>query len=146
MVDEEPMNPALLMFLSFRRAETKILEHLAVEGFGDLTLAQGRVAARIGPEGTRLTDLAEQAQVTKQSAGSLVDQLERAGYVTREPDPSDARARLVCLAERGRQAQRAAREMERQIEVEWEHHLGATTMRQLCAALTSLREITDPWA
>ncbi|KQY55580.1 MarR family transcriptional regulator [Nocardioides sp. Root151] len=146
MVDEEPMNPALLMFVSSRYAETRILEHLAAEGFGDLTLAQARVAARIGPDGTRLTDLAEQAQVTKQSAGSLVDQLEKAGYVTREPDPTDARARLVSLAERGRRAQQAARETEHLIESEWEQHLGAAKMRQLRRALEDLREITDPWA
>ena len=39
-------------------------------------------------EGSRLTDLAAQAQVTKQTAGELVDQLERRGYVERVPDPS----------------------------------------------------------
>jgi DNA-binding MarR family transcriptional regulator len=37
------------------------------------------------------------------SHGHLVDRLERAGYVHRVPDPTDARARLVQMAERGRQ-------------------------------------------
>ena len=36
-----------------------------------------------------LTELAQAAQVTKQTAGFLVDQLERAGYVERAADPSD---------------------------------------------------------
>lgn len=139
-------NPAVLMFVAHRHAETRILEHLAEAGFDDLTLAQARVAARIGEHGTRLTDLAAQAQITKQSAGSLVDQLERAGYVERHPDPADARARLVCLGARGRQAQQAAREMEQLIEQEWEQRLGTTRMRALRAALEDLREITDPYA
>jgi DNA-binding MarR family transcriptional regulator len=58
------------------------------------------VAQRIGPDGTRLTELAEAAQVTKQTAGFLVDQLERAGYVERVPDPRDAGAKLIRLATR----------------------------------------------
>ena len=89
---------ALLMFISSRHAESRIVEHLRVHGFEDLTLAQARLAARIGEAGTRVTELAEQAQVTKQTAGFLVNQLEKAGYVERVPDPTDARARLVRLA------------------------------------------------
>lgn len=72
-----------------------------------MTLAQGRVFARIGHGGTRLTDLAEMAEVTKQTAGFLVDRLADAGYVERVPDPSDARARLVRIADRGRVARGA---------------------------------------
>src|SRR5689334_9549547 len=99
------INPAVLMFIAYRHAERRILAFLTESGFDDLTLAQARIAARIGEDGVRLTDLAEQAQVTKQTAGFLVDQLERAGYVERVADPTDARARLVRLAPRGRSAQ-----------------------------------------
>lgn len=136
---------ALLMFISSRHAEERIVEHLRAHGFDDLTLAQGRLAARIGEGGTRVTELAEQAQITKQTAGFLVNQLEQAGYVERVPDPSDARARLVRLAPRGEQAQTCAREMERIVEAEWEQHLGPRRMRALRGALVDLREITDPF-
>lgn len=136
---------AVYMFIAHRHAETRILEHLRTGGFEDLTLAQARLAARIGPDGTRIGELAEAAQVTKQTAGFLVDQLERAGYVERQVDPADARARLVRIAPRGAAAQERAREMEEQIETEWEHHLGRTRMRQLRQALADLREITDPF-
>jgi DNA-binding MarR family transcriptional regulator len=143
---EDELNTALLMFISHRYAESRILADLAEQGFDDVTLAQGRVAARIGPEGTRLTELAEQAQITKQSAGFLVDQLERAGYVERVPDPTDARARLVRLAARGIEMQARARRIERALEREWERHLGPERMQALRTALTDLREITDPYA
>lgn len=139
------LNTGLLMAIAARHVEMRVVEHLRSGGFDDLTLAQGRVAARIGEHGTRLTELAAAAQVTKQTAGFLVDQLERAGYVERRPDPIDARARLVCLAERGRRAQARAREMERTVEREWEQRLGRSRMRQLRAALADLREVTDPW-
>lgn len=139
-------NSALLMFLCHRYAETRIVAEVRRAGFEDVTLAQGRVAARIGEEGTRLTELAAQAQVTKQSAGAVVDQLEQAGYVERVPDPTDARARLVRLAPRGREVQAVARRVEREIEREWELHLGPERMAALRDALVDLRQITDPWA
>ena len=135
----------VLMFVAVRHLETRVLEHLRAGGFDDVTLAQGRIAARLDDEGMRLTDLAAAAQVTKQTAGFLVDQLERSGYVERRPDPTDARARLVRLADRGRKAQQRAREMEAVVEAEWEARLGPARMRQLREALVELREITDPW-
>lgn len=135
---------ALLMFIAHRWAEGQVTEHLAARGH-EITLAQARIAARIGEDGTRLTDLAAQAQVTKQTAGYLVDQLERAGYVERVPDPSDARARLVRLSARGREVQREARVVERRIEREWAGWLGEERMAQLRGALEELRRHTDPW-
>ena len=98
----EALNVGLLLFLPYRAMEFRVFEGLAAAGFDDLTPAQARVFQRIGPDGSRLTDLAAQAGITKQSAGFLVDQLERTGYVARVPDPQDGRARLVRVAERGR--------------------------------------------
>ncbi|WP_244246816.1 MarR family winged helix-turn-helix transcriptional regulator [Nocardioides euryhalodurans] len=144
-MEQQQTSTGVWMFVAGRHLETRIFEHLRAGGFDDLTLAQGRIAARLGPDGTRLTDLAAAAQVTKQTAGFLVDQLERAGYVERRPDPTDARARLVVLAERGIRAQERAREMEAVVEAEWEAHLGPARMRELRRALLDLRALTDPW-
>jgi DNA-binding MarR family transcriptional regulator len=141
----EPLNVGLLLFLPYRAMEARVFEELAAAGFDDVTPAQARVFQRIAADGSRLTDLAAQAGITKQSAGFLVDQLERAGYVERRPDPTDARARLVCFTERGRALQRAAREVERQVEQEWADHLGPERLETLRELLTELREITDPW-
>lgn len=137
---------AVWMFVAVRHVEQRVIDHLRAGGFDDLTLAQARLAARLDDAGMRLTELAAAAQVTKQTAGFLVDQLERAGYVERRPDPTDARARLVVIAPRGRRAQQRAREVEEAVEAEWEAHLGADRMAGLRQSLLDLREITDPWA
>ena len=79
----------LLMFIAARDMENRVIAAMRRAGVDDVTLAQGRVAARIGPDGTRLRDLADQAQVSKQTATALVDRLEQAGYVEQIPDPSD---------------------------------------------------------
>jgi DNA-binding MarR family transcriptional regulator len=139
-------NVGVLLFLPYRAMEARVMASLAAAGFDDLTLAQARVFQRIGPEGTRLGELAEQAQVTKQTAGFLVDQLERAGYVRRALDPQDGRARRVRITDRGAQAQLAAAEVVAQVESEWEQHLGSRRMAALREALVRLRDVTDPYA
>jgi DNA-binding MarR family transcriptional regulator len=59
------------------------------------------VFAQIRPEGNRLTDLARGANMTPQAMGELVDELEGLGYVERRPDPTDRRAKLIVLTDRG---------------------------------------------
>lgn len=139
------VHPALLMFVSCRYVEQRVMAALADDGF-HITLAQGRVVARLREDGIRLTELAEQAQTTKQSAGAVIDQLEKEGYVERRPDPRDARARLIFIADRGYAAQQRARKEEQTILDEWTAHLGPKRMAALQDALTALREITDPYA
>ncbi len=135
----------VLMFVAHRHIEQRVLVALQEAGF-PATLAQGRLLARIGPDGNRVTELAEMAQVTKQTAAFLVDQLERHGYVERVPDPTDARARVVHIAARGREAQRHAVRVEEVIYAEWEAHLGRSELDRLHASMLRLREITDPYA
>ena len=139
------LNIGLLLFIPYRALEARVFAALAAAGYDDFTPAQGRVFQRIDPEGTRLTALAERAQVTKQTAGFLVDQLEKAGYVERVPDPSDARARLVRVAPRGAKAVSDTAEVIDEIEAEWESHIGARRMAHLRETLADLREITDPY-
>ena len=120
------------------------MEALAAAGADDITLAQSRLMQRLDPRGMRLTDLAEQARVTKQTAGALVDQLERAGYVVRTPDPSDARARLVTLSDKGLALCRTAAAEVARVEDQWREFLGDKKFQQMNDALLALREITDP--
>ena len=141
----ESLNLGLLLFIPYRALENRVFEGLAQAGFEDITVARGRIFQRIRPEGSRLTDLAEQAQVSKQAAGGLVDELERAGYVTRVPDPSDARARLICVAPRGAAAVEAAADTVAEVEAEWARHLGPRRVAQLRRILEDLRDVTDPY-
>ncbi|HEX2213353.1 MAG TPA: MarR family transcriptional regulator [Mycobacterium sp.] len=133
------------MFIGHRAVESRVMEALAAAGADDITLAQSRLMQRLDPRGMRLTDLAEQARVTKQTAGALIDQLERAGYVVRTPDPSDARARLVTLSDKGLALCETAGEEVAKVEDEWRAFLGERRFTQMRDALTALREITDPY-
>jgi DNA-binding MarR family transcriptional regulator len=145
MTEPAPLNIGLLLYLPYRAMENRVIDALREAGV-ELTVAQMKIAQRIGPDGTRLTDLAAQAQVTKQSAGFLVDQLEQQGYVERVPDPTDARARLVRFSTRGERMLPTAAAAVTEVEQEWAQFLGAERMDALREILTDLRTITDPWA
>lgn len=140
----EPPSTATLLFVVHRAAETKVMQALRASGFADLTVAQCRIAQRLSPTGIRVTDLAEQAGVTKQTAGALIDDLERGGYVVRRPDPADARARLVVLSARGRKLCAAAAAKVNEIEDEWRGQFGDAAYGQLREMLISLRDVTGP--
>lgn len=137
------LNLGLLLFIPYRAMEIRVLDAVRAAGFDDLTLAQTRVFQRLHENGSRITELAAAAQVTKQTAGFLVDQLERAGYVERVPDPRDARAKLVRIAARGRRAGEVAARAVTEVEADWAAHLGARRVAQLRALLDDLAEITD---
>jgi DNA-binding MarR family transcriptional regulator len=138
------MDLATLMFIAYRAMDDRVIRAMRDDGI-DVTVAQSRVAQRIAQDGSRLTDLAEQAQVTKQTASVLVAALEHEGLVERVPDPSDGRARLIRLTQKGRSASERAREVVMGVEQEWTDHLGPELAASLREALTRLREVTDPY-
>ncbi len=142
---EEELNIGLLLYIPYRWLENRVFAAVADAGHSDLTTAQMKLMQRIGTSGTRLTDLAEQAQVTKPTASYLVDQLEARGWVQRVPDPTDGRARLVRLTARAEQVIPIANAAIAEVTAEWETHLGSRQMSQLRRALTALRQISDPY-
>ncbi|HWO52083.1 MAG TPA: MarR family transcriptional regulator [Ornithinibacter sp.] len=136
---------SLLMFIAARAAGDRIFRAVHEAGFDDVTIAQSRLMMGIDTDGTRLSVLAERAQIAKQTATALVDKLELAGYVQRVADPSDGRARLVRMTARAEAALPIARAEEERIEAEWRAQLGPELMDHLRDALTALRDITDPY-
>ncbi|WP_281887054.1 MarR family winged helix-turn-helix transcriptional regulator [Agromyces rhizosphaerae] len=101
----------------FRRAAAEDVGHLLREAlhvgnerFLELMSARGheRVAMRHLPvfgavdrDGTRITVVASRTDISRQAVGQLIHELEALGYLTLTPDPSDRRAQIVRLTERG---------------------------------------------
>ncbi len=142
----DDVNLGVLLFVPYREMERRVFAALTAGGHAELTPAKARLVARIGPDGTRLTELAAQAQVTKQTASTLADQLVRAGYLERVPDPTDGRARLLRLTPTGSAAADLANRTAAEVQSEWITHLGKRAAAELRKTLTALREITDPYA
>jgi DNA-binding MarR family transcriptional regulator len=98
------------------------------------------VFAQIEPGGSRLTKLAAGANITPQSMGVIVDELEELGYVERRPDPSDRRAKLISLTARGRQAVDAGEATITGLEQDLVDVLGERGARQLRTLLGKILE------
>lgn len=139
--DESP-NLGILLRVPFQEVVRRVSVGLSEAGFDDLRPAHTAVFQHIDADGSRLTDLAERAQITKQSMGYLVDYLEQRGYLERRADPSDRRAALVCLTDRGWAQVNAALATIAAVEDEWTRSLGKQRMRQLRDLLTALGPIT----
>jgi len=135
--DEHP-NIGILLRAPFQEVVRRVTEGLAEAGFGDIRPAHTAVFQHIRAEGSRLSELAERAQLTKQSMSYLVDYLERRGYLERRPDPTDRRAALIVLTERGWDEVRAALRIIAEIEEEWTRRLGRRRMAQLRELLAAL--------
>jgi DNA-binding MarR family transcriptional regulator len=81
--------------------EARIVERLHEVGRSELSVAHINLTRNLDERGTRLTELARRASMTKQSMGELVDQVERTGLIARRPDPTDGRAKLICFTDEG---------------------------------------------
>jgi DNA-binding MarR family transcriptional regulator len=133
----EPMIGALLR-IPFQETVRRVHAHLVSAGFSDLRPAHLVVFQHLDARGTRQTELADRAQITKQSMGYLVDYLVNAGYMHRTPDPRDGRARLVVLTARGEAVVEAARRALSTLEEQWETLLGIERYAQVRCALSEL--------
>ena len=96
------------------------------------------VFAQIKREGSRLTDLAKGANMTPQSMSELVAELVELGYVERKPDPTDGRAKLIVLTDRGNACIAAAQTTIQGLEDHLTAILGDRGHRQLRTLLTKL--------
>jgi DNA-binding MarR family transcriptional regulator len=114
--------------------------------FGDIRPAHGCVFRYMNERGLRLTEIAERGNMTKQSAGEVVDYLVAQGYVRRVPDPEDRRAKLVRLTERGEAAQAYGFRLLAEIEMRWGERYGAERIAGLRAMLEEIAAVEAPFA
>lgn len=131
-------NIGILLRGPYQEIVRRIADELGDAGFDDIRPAHTAVFQHIKAEGSRLSELAQRAQITKQSMGYLVDSLETLGYVERRADPSDRRASLIVLTERGWGQVRAALAIIAGIEEEWARSLGTRGMAELRRHLARL--------
>jgi DNA-binding MarR family transcriptional regulator len=128
----------ILLGLAYQYFVEALNAHLHERGFGDLGASFGYVFRALAAEPLTATELAERLQLTPQGAAKIVDDMVRRGYVERRVDPSDARARRLLLAPRGKRALRAARAFHRQFEADFARTAGAERAESLRATLERL--------
>ncbi|WKL57671.1 MarR family transcriptional regulator [Asticcacaulis sp. ZE23SCel15] len=124
--------------------QTKVYGGLAARGFPDIRPAHSSLLRYIRPEGSRVVDLAERAQITKQSMAYLVGDLESLGYVTVVPDPDDGRAKRVVLTSRGQAVWATLIELSQTLEDHCADLIGTADMAALRCILQNLSQALGP--
>lgn len=120
---------------ALRRFDARVLALMASDVQVPLALSNLAARAQVGAAhihitrhlgigGSRLTDLAASAGMSKQAMGDLVDQCEAWGLVTRQPDPHDKRARQVVFTPSGLLWLEAFRQAVVRAEAEFSHAVG----------------------
>lgn len=128
---------ALLRF-AVDDVRARIYAGVVAAGFDDVRPAHVTLFRWPGPADRRPTEVAADAQISKQRVNDLLRDLERLGYLELYTDPTDSRARLIRLTDRGRRLHKTAVAIHAQIEDEWAEILGDRHFRQLREGLGRL--------
>jgi DNA-binding MarR family transcriptional regulator len=144
---KQPVDLGILLGVAFQEFVRELHAAHAAAGFSDLGRSDGFVFRSLAVRPMTVSDLAGHLEITKQGAAQIVDDMERRGYVEREPDPGDRRARPVRLSDRGERALATARRFHR----DYERRLAAahgkeavTTLRSMLEAIAGAEQSVDP--
>ena len=121
-----------------RLFQAELFDRLRAAGLEDARVPHTHVTAYIKAEGSRLTELAAHARMTLPAMSELVDDLQRLGIIERRPDPSDGRAKLICLTDAGWEAMRTARRVIAEIEADYAQLVGAERFEAAAQTLDEL--------
>jgi DNA-binding MarR family transcriptional regulator len=133
-----PPDLGILLALAYQEFVNLLHEDLATHGYDDLARSDGYVFRALEAEPLTTSGLADRLGMSKQGAGQLVVDLTRRGYLGSRPDPSDGRARLLELSDRGRSALAAARDFHRRYETQLARRHGRAHVDDLRAMLTAM--------
>lgn len=132
------LNTGTLLLYVYRGHERHLIKALKDRGHTDFRPKYGAVLANIDADGTRLSTLADRAAMSRPSMVELIDELESKGYVKREPDPDDRRAKLIVPTKMGMETISTAAEVINNLEQRFRELLGEQKYRNMRQALGEL--------
>ena len=139
--DPGPATTTLLR-TAYNALSTAIYRHVEQAAGAGLRPAHGNALEMLGiQDGLRLTDIAAQAGMAPQSMGELVDDLVAKGYLRRQEDPADRRAKRIYLTDKGRQAADAGEVATRTAEQQLQAALGPRQYQQLRRDLAAIARL-----
>ena len=113
------------MLLKLERGFTRqVLAKLASDNITGITLRHFVVIPYVDDNGIRAVEIARQAGISKQAVSKLVDELVEKGYLELKPDPTDGRALLVYMSDKGSDFLKLAIKYTEQVEKEWAKQVG----------------------
>ena len=131
---------ARLFAIGYRVLVDGMHRRLVERGWSDVRVNYGFVLLAARDGNLRGADAAALLGVSKQAASKLIEGMQDAGYVTRQPHADDDRAKLIRLTERGRTLLAVVEEIYAELESDWAGLIGAAAVESLRGDLTAVLE------
>ena len=132
------------LFRIMRVYNRHIADELHERGFTDYSPAYPSLLSNIDIEGTRIGVLAARAGVTRQAAGQLLAEIEKAGFATTRPDPDDGRATIAMFTPKGRRLLASVLEIIDAFEASLADHVGQRDLDHLLTTTAKIANALDP--
>ena len=120
-----------------RDFDRRVTRKLRARGHTAISLSHQIVFSNLGLGSTRVTELADRAQITQQAMGKTLRELENLGYLERVVDSTDRRARAISMTDKGLALVEDAVACIEEIRGEYAEKIGLQELEDL---ETSLRE------
>jgi DNA-binding MarR family transcriptional regulator len=141
---EYPPAIGALLRLAWQAVRERIYEGVLEAGFTDLSRAHVLLFRWPTIDGLRPSELAARTQLSRQTINDLLSDLEKRGYLERTPDPTDGRARIVRLTERGWDLTQVGSDMSFATESEWSRAIGEERFAEFRDTLFELVAYASP--
>ncbi len=136
-------NLGRLLLVAVDNWQNALVRGLQEAGFRNFRGTHMHLLRHIDMGGTRITEIAERAGVTKQAIGKLIAACEKRDLVKTISDPTDGRAKIVLFTRQSRAVIMAERAVIRRIDAQLRRRLGPTAFAGLRASLTVLADSSD---
>ena len=133
-----------LLRLAWQGVRERIYEGVLQSGYTDLSRAHVLLFRWPVIDGLRPSELAAHNQLSRQTINDLLRDLEKLGYLERTLDPTDGRARIVRLTERGWNLTQVISDMSFATESEWAQLIGERRYGEFRSTLCELVAYTSP--
>jgi len=133
-------NTGRLLLMSVINWQDILVRGLQQKGFKKFRASHMNLLRHIDVEGTRITEIAERARLSKQAIGQLVASCRTEHLVKVVSDPRDRRAKVVAFTELGQAVIQAERQVMVDMDEKLKRLLSARGLRELQHALGRLSE------
>lgn len=122
----------------------RVIEAARRRGHPELRPSHSHLMRSMQIEGTRITDLADRAAITKQAMSAIVAEMQALGLVQTVADPADGRAKLVRYTAKGIRLVRDVVAAAEETEAAFNRVLGPRQAAQFRRSLERLFEALTP--
>jgi DNA-binding MarR family transcriptional regulator len=125
-------NNLVRLLLEFSKDfERRVLKQLQLRGHDQIRASHSILFSNLGLGAVRVTELAKRAQVTQQAMGKMLKEVERIGYITREIDTVDRRAKEIRLTAKGIRMVEESMEVVEEVRRYYAQRIGDAELDQL---------------